>query len=57
MVSKDLKNALLELKKLLEKWRLGVNDWTLHVHYCEVLRGHKISYTKLVKKKKLIKIF
>ncbi len=39
-----LKRTLLELKKLMEKWGLEQNDWSLILHYADILHGYKIKY-------------
>ncbi len=39
-----LKKTLIELKKLLAKWDLGIDDWSLFLHYADILQGYDIKY-------------
>jgi len=41
-----LKKTLLELKKLLAKWGLGQDDWSLFLHYADILNGYNIKYER-----------
>lgn len=56
---KSLFQALAQLKQLMAKYDIGINDWALAVHYAYFLRGYNIPYQRgrhlniLVKAKKL----
>lgn len=41
-----LKKTLLELKKVMEKWGLEQDDWSLFMHYCDILQGYDIKYAR-----------
>ncbi|MFA5051982.1 MAG: PEP-utilizing enzyme [Patescibacteria group bacterium] len=39
-----LKKTLVQLKRLMDKWGLCVNDWFLFLHYSDMLQGFNIQY-------------
>ncbi|MFA6254961.1 MAG: PEP-utilizing enzyme [Patescibacteria group bacterium] len=41
-----LKKTLLELKKLMIKWGLSIDDWSLILHYADILQGYEIKYNR-----------
>lgn len=41
-----LKKTLLELKKVMDKWGLKQDDWTLFLHYCDIMQGYNIKYAR-----------
>jgi len=40
----NIKQALVELKQLSERWGLEINDWMLFLHWCDILQGYDLQY-------------
>ncbi|MFA6410851.1 MAG: PEP-utilizing enzyme [Candidatus Buchananbacteria bacterium] len=37
---------LLELKRIMDDWGLGQDDWALFLHYADILQGYDIKYDR-----------
>jgi phosphoenolpyruvate synthase/pyruvate phosphate dikinase len=41
-----LKQTLLELKKLMKKWEISIDEWFLMLHYSDMLQGYNLKYNR-----------
>lgn len=41
-----VKKTLLKLRKTLESWGLSYDDWFLILHYCDIVQGYNMKYSR-----------